>query len=53
MIVWIHKTNLASYHSLMDPNARIIAERELDVQVQFDNAGMSTWVAVGYWYGFD
>jgi hypothetical protein len=53
MIVWIHKTDLANYRSLIGADAPIRQERELDVQVQFDDSGMRTWVAVGYWYSFD
>lgn len=53
MIVWIHKTDLDNYRILMGPDVPIVAERELDVQVQFDDNGMRNWVAVGYWYSFD
>ena len=53
MIVWIHKTDLPAYRTLMGPEPHLIDERELDVQVQFNNYAMSTWVAAGYWYGFE
>jgi hypothetical protein len=53
MIVWIHKTDLANYRSLMGADVPVIQEREFDVQVQFSDYGMRTWVQAGYWYGFD
>jgi hypothetical protein len=53
MIVWIHKTDLANYKTLMGPDAPIRQERELDVQVQFNDYAMRTWVDAGFWYTFD
>lgn len=53
MIVWIHKTDLDNYRSLMGTDVPILDERELDIQVQFSDDCMRTWVQVGYWYSFD
>jgi hypothetical protein len=53
MIVWIHKTDLETYRSLMGPDVPILDERELDVQVQFSDDCMRTWVQAGFWYTFD
>lgn len=53
MIVWIHKTDLDNYRSLMGTDVPILDERELDVQVQFSDDCMRTWVQVGYWYSFN
>jgi len=53
MIVWIHKTDLDFYRTLMGTDAPIRQERELDVQVQFSDYGMRTWIDAGLWYTFD
>lgn len=53
MIVWIHKTDLANYRTLMGPDAPIRQERELDVQVEFNDYAMRTWVDAGFWYTFE